>query len=452
MDKDIQIRPTRSARPTFRVEYFGCPTSQYEGEALRTFMQQEGFIEAQTEPAQIYIINSCVVTTSAARKVRQAARKAKKENPFAMVVISGCYPQVYIREIFTHLPEVEIAVGNDNRKDLPHLIRQRLEKRDEPSWNLVQASVPTEPVEAPALPVDYEKVRPLIKIQEGCDEECSYCIVTKARGRPRSLDPQKVIEQARYILENGFREVILTGTHIGIYGKEWQNWNLAQLIEKLGKLPYDYRLRLTSVEPMSIDEELLQVMASNKKICPYLYTPLQSGSDRVLELMGRGYNTLKVTGLLHRARELMPDISIYTDLITGFPGETEEDHYQTMELAKKLFLSGLHIFTFSPRPHTPAYGMTPKVRPDIKKRRHQELRDLGRELALQFHQKMEGKDLRVLVERVSNSTAEGFSDNYIWTRFKLPEKYNSSHENIVGQLFHVTPRRFYYWGIEGSIF
>ncbi|GEM_PF-215916 len=435
----------------FSADYFGCPTSQYEKDALRTLLQKEGFKEVQKDKADIYIINSCVVTGKAARNVRKAARRARKGNPGLLIVITGCYSQVYSREIFTHIPEVEIAVGNSNRAKIPDILRQRFGQRSMPPWNLVDDGLPDEPLKELSLHIDSSKVRPVLKIQEGCDEFCRYCIVARARGKPRSLEPQAVWEQAQGFLQKGYREIVLTGTHIGIYGREWEEWNLARLLKLLSELPYDFRLRLTAVEPMSINEELLQVMAENEKICPHLYMPIQSGSDRVLQLMGRRYTARDISTISRQAKEMMPDISLYTDIITGFPGEKEEDHYFTLSLLEELEFSGLHIFSYSPRPFTAAYHFREAIRPDIKKQRLNDLENLKEKLALRFHCQMEGKLLRILVEKCSEEWVEGYADNYTWSKFKETAQLQEGQGNLKGSFVWLKPRESHTWGVKGEL-
>ncbi len=435
--------------PTFSVQAFGCPTSQYEAEALRWLLTREGFREAQGDAPDFHIINSCVVTAAAARKARHAARRSRRANPETMVVLMGCYPQVYPQEVASRLPEVEIITGHQARHLLPTLLRQRLLARTCSQWNLVGPGAPAEPLEPLAVPLTPARARPILKVQEGCDEACHYCIVTRARGPARSLEPQAVLAQARHYLGLGYRELVLVGTNLGLYGQEWEGWNLARLLQELDDLPGHYRVRLGYLEPGRVEEELLQTMAASDRVCPSLYLPLQSGSDSLLELMGRDYSAAGFAARVKRGRELIPGLGIQTDLIAGFPGETEEDHSQTIRLARELRLSGLHVFPFSPRPGTAADNLSGAVPPHIIKRRCQELESLHRELALEFHRTMQGQTLRIVAERSTSHGVEGFSDNYIWTRCQgadlTPQTGNAAGP---APFLSVQPRECLPWGIE----
>ena len=499
--------------PTFYLEAFGCPSSQYEGEAVRSLLLQEGFPEAREGIPEIYLINTCAVTEGAVRKLRKAVRQIKKQSPRTLVVLMGCYPQLFAcpnspdpapstpsfsREQFpfskeqlpetaetgtdtgsdpdvpyplleapASFPPVDLYLGNEERHRLPQLLRKRLREfhrhREKlPPWNLVNRRQPAEPLEKLSPPrLEYRRVRPVLKIQEGCPYQCGYCLVTLARGRPRSLPPAEASRQVRHFLEEGRREIVLAGTNLGQYrypgcqaaetaGEEGCG-NLVDLLRTLIELPssHPYRLRLSYLEPSSITEELLQLMSQSEKLCPYLYLPLQSASPRVLQLMGRNYTVEDLEKILGRARELMPDLCIHSDLIVGFPGEQEEDHRQTVEWVRRWELSALHLFSYSPRPFTPAYSWGNQVQPEIIKERYRELETLGRELSLKFHQRMQGKKLRVLVERSREGQAEGFSDNYLWTSF--PERKSGQAGSLQGSFAAVTAVRSHSGGVEGEL-
>lgn len=448
--------------PTFYLQAFGCPSSQYEGEAVRSLLLKEGFSEATRTPAQVYVINTCVVTESAVRKARKAVRKAKKNNPRSLVVLMGCYPQVYEEQACKDLPEVDIFLGNEGRGRLPSILQQRLKGGEDTfPWSLVSSTVPQEPLEELATDIECRRARPVLKVQEGCNRRCSYCIVTSARGAPRSLSPATALKQVENFLQKGHREIIIAGTNLGLYGKDLKNWNLIKLLRCLDELPYDFRLRLSYLEPNSVTEEFLKAVYSSSKICPYLYLPLQSGSDYVLRKMGRSYSVKDLEKIISRTRELLPQTSIYSDIIVGFPGEREEDYRLTMDRVRRWKLSGLHIFSYSPRPLTPAYSLQDKVRPDIIKRRYQEMKTVHQDLALNFHREMSAQTLRVLVERIREGWGEGFSDNYIWVKFPLgknsqgpsagPGSGENQAEELTGSFVLIRPLYAYTWGIEGEI-
>ncbi len=407
---------------TFKINTFGCPVNQGESAALEAAMSKAGFCRTEGR-ADIYIINSCVVTGSAAAEARRVVRKIKRESSGVMVVLAGCYPQVYHSDLAGELPEADIIIGTKGRSNLPELIRRRLDGGVNDARVLVEEHADSDSFEeTPAATAGhYRRTRPVVKIQEGCNEHCTYCIVRKARGRSRSLPAGKVLGQVRALLESGHREIILAGNQLGLYGLDLGDADLADIIQVVSRLPYDFRIRLGYVEPMNVTEKLLATVAENPKVCNYLYLPVQSCSDRVLKKMGRRYRVDDFVRIVARARELMPGISLWTDLIAGFPGEEDADHHATVTMMRELALSRLHVFPYSPRPGTPAAHLADNVPPDVKKERAAELQQLGRELANAYHKAQVGKEVRVLVERIvaedtGHRYAEGYADNHVPVR------------------------------------
>jgi len=508
---------------SFKVITFGCPVNQYESEAIAEALREAGFVEVEgaggRDGAGVYIINSCAVTGSAAREARRAVRRAKKENPAALVVLAGCYPQVEGDYLMRELPEADVLIGTVGRSKLPQIIREHLTNPgdmeelyrvrqvhksaglgacrsatpgvDETSVRfpkvMVQRHKREDLFEELPVPLDYSKMRPVLKIQEGCDEFCTYCTVIRARGWPRSLYPDRVLEQVEQLLKRGYREIVLAGTHLGIYGKDLaegrygageekeaegqkrkgrQDINLAGLLRRICMLPYNFRVRLGYIEPMNITDDLLAAIASLPAVCNHLYIPLQSGSDKVLQKMGRSYTAAEFARIVRRARTLMHDVSIWTDLIVGFPSEEEEDHRQTVELVKMLEIDRLHVFPYSPRAGTPAARFTGQVRPDIKKRRVGELKEVGKKLSLNFHRKMVGKKLRVLVEKVhrggredfrkgpeksqEGAWAEGYSDNYVKV-IVMPAEISTMAGELPGKFITVRAEKAFHRVILGRI-
>jgi threonylcarbamoyladenosine tRNA methylthiotransferase MtaB len=427
---------------TFKVITFGCPVNRYESTAIESAMQQAGFINTEGR-ARVNIINSCVVTGSAAAEARRVARKIKREDPQALVVLAGCYPQVYHRELAEEMPETDILVGTKGRSVLPALIRQALDEKWHGPRLMVLEHEQGEKFEEMPLLSWYGRVRPVVKIQEGCNEFCTYCIIRKARGRSRSLPPDRVLKQVRSLLEAGYREIILAGNQLGLYGQDLGNIDLPQIIEEVGRLPYDFRIRLNYVEPVNVTERLLETVAFNSKVCNHLYIPVQSCSDRVLKRMGRKYRAADFAAIVGMAKSLVPGISVWTDLIVGFPGEEEADHDITLRMIRELGLAHLHVFPYSPRPGTPAARFADNVRPDIKNKRVKEMQRLDRELSRNYNGSVLGKKLRVLVEKIVDEGrylfAEGYADNYVSVR--VPLEGTSGVENkLVGQFVNVLAR------------
>ncbi len=434
---------------TFKVINFGCPVNRYESEAIISAMKKAGFIETPG-PARVCIVNSCVVTGSAAAEARRVLRKAKRDNPTGITVIAGCYPQVYHRQLREELPEADIIIGTTGRSQLPGIIRDRLGEKENRPVDLVKEHGGEEIFEDMPVESSYSRIRPVVKIQEGCDEFCTYCIVALARGSPRSMKPERVLAQVGHFVEKGHREIILAGNHLGIYGRDIPGWDLAEIIRQLDKLPGNFRIRLNYIEPMDVDPSLLETIANSKRVCEHLYLPLQSGSDNILKKMGRRYGSEEFRNVVKRARKLMPQVSIYTDIIVGFPGETPPDHRATMDIVEELQLSRLHIFPYSPRPGTPAAKLKDTVRPDIKKKRVEELRALDKKLAGSFHARLVGAPLEVLLESISEfkgeTTGYGLSRNNVRVRFPLRHKKVSP-----GEIIPVTALEAHHWGVTGEI-
>lgn len=433
---------------TFKVINFGCPVNQYEAEALVSAMEKAGFVKTAGK-AGIYIVNSCVVTGAAAAEARRVLRKTKKENPQALTVMAGCYPQVYHREIKEQLPEADIIIGTTGRAELPRLIKKKLDEGWGGQDNLVREHNGDEIFENMPIETSYSRTRPVVKIQEGCDEFCTYCIVARARGRPRSMSPERVVRQVKHFVDQGYREIILAGNHLGIYGRDIPGWDLVRILKTLEDIPGDFRIRLNYVEPMDVHEELLDVMTGSERICHHLYLPLQSGADRILKKMGRRYTASDYARIVLRARKLMPDLSVFTDIIVGFPGETGADHRATVDLVESIELTRLHVFPYSPRPGTPAVKYGDPVRPDIKKQRVEELRALDEKLAGNFHARMVGTSLDVLpeslVEFEGRTFGDGLSGNNVRVRFPFADN------TLSGRIVWVKVDKAYDWGVTGKI-
>jgi len=427
---------------TFRVKTLGCPVSQSEGRAMAEIMTRAGFLETE-DAADVFIVHSCAVTGAAAAEARRLIRGVKKDHPRSLTVLAGCYPQVYWAEIENGLPQADLVIGTAGRSRLPELVLQHLAGGGAPRIQ-VAGHRPGDGLEELPLPDCYGRARPVLKVQEGCNEACTYCIVRAARGRPRSMDPAQVLARVRRLADLGYREIVLAGTHLGAYGRDLAGWDLARIVWELASLPYDFRLRLDYVEPVDVSRDLLEVMASSPRVCPFLYLPLQSGSGAVLRRMGRRYTVEEYVRLLETAREVIPGLAVWTDLIAGFPGETCEDHAATVSLVKELAFARLHVFPFSPRPGTPAASFTAQVAPEVKKRRVLELRALGRELSLAFHRALAGKEVRVLVEKVAAARAEGNSEQCVKVGFC------ASGPHLRGTLVPVRVLMGEEWGVEGE--
>lgn len=376
----------------------GCKVNYYDTEALKEEFRREGFeIVDFKEPADVYVVNTCTVTRQADRKSRQLTRRAKKRSPGALVAVIGCYAQVNPAAVAA-LPEADLYAGTAGRLSLPQLIKRKLSGED--------VAAPLQPYgekavfeEMPFLP-EQSRARAFLKIQDGCNQFCSYCIIPYARGPLRSLPPAKGLQYLQEISAAGFKEVVFTGIHLGLYGVDLKPpLNLAAFLREAVKVPGLARIRLSSIEPTDCSEELIAVMQGREKICRHLHIPLQSGDAAILKQMGRPYNPAFYAGLLKRLRAALPDLAVSTDVIAGFPGETAAQFRNSIDFVRECAFSRLHVFRYSSRPGTKAAAMTPQVSPQEKERRSRALLSLGEAQAAAFQAKFTGRRLPVLFEK-----------------------------------------------------
>jgi threonylcarbamoyladenosine tRNA methylthiotransferase MtaB len=380
---------------------------------LASLFARRGYrvVEDFEAPADVYVVNTCTVTKTADQKSRQAIRRAVRRNPAAVVVVTGCYAQVN-PEAVAGIPGVDVVVGTRGREKLVDLVeeavgagRQVVAVEDFPAR-----------CEFEELPTLFSaRTRAYLKIQEGCEDYCTYCLVPYARGPSRSRRPDAVLREARRLLDAGFKELVLTGIHIGRYGLDLNPpANLAEIVARLLELPDLARLRLSSIEPGEVTPALVELMAAEPRLCPHLHIPLQSGDDAVLRRMGRRYATADYRAIVYFLRERLPEIALTTDVMVGFPGETEESFERTVKFVREIRFSGLHVFRFSPRPGTPAAGFPGQVPGPEKERRLKVLQKVGEELAHAFATRFLGRVVQVLVEgRNRKSLWEGLSEHYL---------------------------------------
>lgn len=393
---------------TVSFRTFGCKQNRYDTDFLRESFEKKGFKVVQGD-ADVVVINTCAVTSRSAQKCRQAIRAAARRG--AKVVVTGCYPQIAAGEV-SRIPGVMVVSGVRERSRLPDLVLEALE-RGEPIVD-VKPHVQDEefedtPVERPDL------TRAFLKIQEGCGDFCTYCIVPYARGPSRSKSPESVVEEAERLVRSGYKEIVLTGTHIGLYGG---GGALPKLIERVSRIDGLIRIRVSSLEPHDVTPELIACLRL-PNVCQHLHLPLQSGSDRILRMMGRRYDVALFMDIVRKARKVAPDLGLTTDIIAGFPGETEADFQETLSVMKEAAFSRVHAFKYSDRPGTRASGFRDKVPERVKEERVSQVIALGRELSEDFHRRLVGRDFEVLVEddREKDGLLAGFTRNYVRCRF-----------------------------------
>ncbi|MCD6451645.1 MAG: tRNA (N(6)-L-threonylcarbamoyladenosine(37)-C(2))-methylthiotransferase MtaB [Acidobacteria bacterium] len=394
------------------IKTLGCKLNQYDQAAMEEQLREMGFVPSSSSEADLIIVNTCTVTGKADAEARRLIRSYHRENKKARIMVTGCYPERE-PELFTDMPEVSLVFGNYEKYHLAEAVRFLNEGRGK-LFRLERERGGSTPV----LPLTSFSghTRAFVKIQEGCDANCSYCIVPKVRGKSRSVPLSLVIREVESLLSQGFSEIVLTGIHIGVYGRDFgEEKGFLTLLRAIVELPYQFRVRLSSLEPLEITPELIQFVARSEKIAPHFHIPLQSGSDRILAKMRRPYRRDKYREVVLAIRELIPDAGIGADVIVGFPGEEEEDFMATYRLIEELPLTHLHIFSFSPRPGTEAFHMKPALPKTVIKERVKKLRTLAKEKMLAFRQGFIGRELSsvVLSKRDEEGRLVALSGNYI---------------------------------------
>lgn len=390
----------------------GCKVNQYESAALASLFARRGYrvVEDFETVADVYVVNTCTVTATADQKSRKAVRRATRRNPEAVVVVTGCYAQLN-PEAVARIPGVSVILGTTGREKLVDLVEEAM--RTSRQVVAVKGFSTGEFEELPALFT--ARTRAYLKIQEGCRDFCTFCLVPYARGPLRSRKPDAVLYEARRLLDAGFKELVLTGIHIGHYGIDLQPpMELAGLISRIVKLPGLRRLRLSSIEPKEVSPALAELMAEGGPFCPHLHIPLQSGDDAVLVRMGRRYNTAEYREVVESLRKRIPDIAITTDVMVGFPGETESEFANTVAFVRAIGFSGLHVFKFSARPGTPAAEFPNQVPGKVKEERLRIMLETGSELANSYAGNFYGRIVTVLVEgKKAGGLWEGLTEHYL---------------------------------------
>ncbi|MDP3683792.1 MAG: tRNA (N(6)-L-threonylcarbamoyladenosine(37)-C(2))-methylthiotransferase MtaB, partial [Ignavibacteria bacterium] len=364
-----------------------------------------------SDHADVYVLNTCSVTENAEKECRQVIRRVLKQNHEAFVIVTGCYAQLRPEEI-AKIDGVDAVLGSNEKFDLFSYLDD-FEKKDLACiYTSSKSELDNNFGIASSTDID-SRTRAYFKIQDGCDYKCTYCTIPLARGGSRSLEPEIVLEQFRSIVAQGYKEIILTGVNVGDYGKSFEI-DFYQLLEKLISVEGDFRIRISSIEPNLLTDEIIALTLSTEKLCKHFHIPLQSGNDKILRLMQRRYTTEDYKILISKLNNIDPEIGIGVDVITGFPGETEEDYQETYDFLRELEISYLHVFTYSERPDTKAVSLPGKVGNEEKKRRSSLLRILSDKKRFAFQEKFVGKKERVLFEEANdNGIIKGFTSNYI---------------------------------------
>lgn len=412
---------------TVAFHTLGCKVNTYESNAMLKIFNEANYQEVDfKEVADVYVINTCTVTNTGDSKSRQMIRKAIRKNPQATVCVVGCYSQVAPEEI-KQIEGIGVVLGTQYRQDIVKYVDEYLKTgkvivRVDNVMNLKKFE---------DLNIDrFKNTRAFLKIQDGCNNFCTYCIIPYARGRVRSRDKDSVLNQAKRLVANGYVEIVLTGIHTAGYGEDLENYSFYDLLVDLVKIEGLKRLRISSIETSQISDEIIDLIGSSEVIVDHLHVPLQSGCDATLKRMNRKYTTDQYLEKINKIRSYLPDIAFTTDVIVGFPGESDLEFEQTYNFIKKVNYSELHVFPYSPRKNTPAAKMKDQVKDQIKHERTNRLLDLSKELNRSFALKQIGKSLKVLFEKREGDYLVGHAGNYLKVKVK-------TDDDLIGKIVEV---------------
>ena len=429
MKKEINIKsPNRTS--TFSITTLGCKVNQYESEAITQQLKNSGGVLAQhKQTADLCIINTCTVTRKASMQSRQAIRQAIKSNPGARIIVTGCYAQTEPDEI-KKIEGVHQIIGHSDKHNIPEIVCAS--DNNKPAFSTVirrNIFIEHDFKQAPVVVLG-SRTRPFLKIQDGCNSYCTYCIVPYARGPSRSMPVESVLEHIQQLKRTGYHEVVLSGVHLGAYGSDLSpKTDLPSLLNRIHEFSTIDRIRLSSIEPLELTDDIIKLVAETDRVCPHFHIPLQSGDDEVLKKMHRPYTRSFFRDLIIKINELIPDVAIGVDTLIGFPGETERAFDNTYSLIENLPVAYLHVFPFSPRSGTPANEYPQKVPSKIIKDRCQNMRNLGNVKKRGFYKKFIGRKVDVLIEskrKKSLGYLKAITPNYIPVRVPCDDKYENA--------------------------
>ena len=423
--------------PSVGILSLGCKVNTYESEYIRNILEQRGYeIKDFTDKCDIYIINTCTVTNTSDTKSSKMLRRARKENPDAIIVAMGCFIE---SNKDNPIPGIDIVIGNRDKDKVPDLIDEYL-KNKEKIIRLYKGR--TDIFEDMYITNFPGRTRAFVKIQDGCDNFCSYCIIPFVRGKCRSKDKDKVIEEITTLVNNGYKEVVLTGIHTGSYGRDL-DISFADLLNEIIKIKGLKRLRISSIEATELNEDILNILKNSNIIVDHLHIPLQAGSDEILKSMNRKYDLKYFEDKIAEIRSIRPDISITTDIIVGFPGETEELFKETLNTVKRINFSKVHVFPYSERKGTKSERLPNKIPSNIKKDYVKRLIELSKELEIEYASKFIGKELEILVEQTKDDFSYGHTSNYLNVKVKGNLPHNElikvkitsvDYPNVIGEI------------------
>jgi len=395
----------------------GCRTNQHDTAEMQTLLEKEGFVMVnQREKADAYVINTCTVTQKSDTSSRQAVKKSLELNPDALVVFTGCYAQLNPEEAAA-LPGLDLVLGNADKLEIAKLLKAKLRlwKKSEIT-EIVMSDIHKKRIFRTIPVKSFQGItKAFIKVQTGCNEKCSFCTVVRARGKSVSDNRGNILNNIQEAINSGFKEITLTGINLGTWGMDTGE-TFSSLVQDIIQLPGDFRVRLSSINPMEIDNDLIRLIAETEKICSHLHIPLQSGDNKILKQMRRNYTREQYIEVVHRATNAIPNLGLGADVIVGFPGETDAAFENTRKLIEELPFSYLHVFSYSPRRGTEANDYKDDIPGNIKKERNKILTQLIKEKGLEFRNKSLNTIATVLIENQrdkNNGKLKGHTDNYI---------------------------------------
>lgn len=408
----------------FNIVTFGCKVNQYESNMMKERMLSSNFFYVENiSEANIIVVNTCSVTNVADKKCLKMIRRIKREYPNSILVVAGCSSQNK-QEIYENL-DIDILIGNKDKSKIDILLKEYIKthKRYVKFYN--DRKLDFEDM----LISDYNHIRAFIKIEDGCDNFCSYCIIPYVRGSVRSKNFETVIKEAKLLTQKGHKEIVLTGIHTGHYMDN--DYDLTDLINELSKIEDLLRIRISSIEITELNDKFLNMLSTNKKVCDHLHIPLQAGSNEILKKMNRKYDLKYYEDKINKIRMIRPDISITTDIIVGFPYETDELFNETLEFSRKMNFSKIHVFPYSIRIGTSAANMPNQVDEKVKKERVKKLMDLSEVMEKEYYNKFVGKELDILVEECDNNVSIGHSSNYLMIRLNEKLEVGQIYKRII---------------------
>ncbi|MGA7458732.1 MAG: tRNA (N(6)-L-threonylcarbamoyladenosine(37)-C(2))-methylthiotransferase MtaB [Candidatus Korobacteraceae bacterium] len=428
---------------TYHVENFGCRATQADGAAIERQLLERGLERAgDASAAEVVVLNTCTVTAAADQDARSAIRRIHRENPGARILVTGCYAQRAPEEL-SAIPGVNLVIGNSHKHQLVDYLPQlpgfvplaQIGATADPRVSVIVGDIfaHTELMAAPVFDGSSEKTRPNLKVQDGCNNRCSFCIIPYVRGKSRSLKLEEVVREVDALVASGYREIVLSGINLGRWGRELTpQTNFATMLRAILERTTIEKIRISSVEPMDWTNEVVELVASSARICKHAHVPMQSGSDNILRKMHRKYRPWHYADRIERIRQAMPDAAIGADVMVGFPGESDDDFEQTRALIERLPFTYLHVFTYSSRPGTPSTAMPDQVPVQLARERNRVLRELAAQKKRGFMESFVGREVEAItLTHFDGEYTEALTDNYLKLRLRGPHAPNQSIRRTV---------------------